>query len=305
MCASLSENSAKQYGVAFKKWFTFCKIHNIDTYEASIPQVIFFLTEMFHTGVQYGSLNSYRSALSLIINTKIGTDDRVTRLFKGFYRLRPPLPKYNVTWNPTTVLNLLENWYPHDEISIEMLTKKVVTLLALVTAHRVQTLSKINIQNIEVITDDKIIIKITDLIKTSRVRSLQPSLVLPFFEENPKICPANALLDYKNRTHCLRNDDQLFISFKKPYKAVCSQSISRWIKEVLEKSGIDTNIFSAHSTRHASTSTAHKCGVSLDLIRKTAGWSESSSVFAKFYHKSVITDNRNNFALSILSQSDS
>ncbi|KAL0893425.1 hypothetical protein ABMA27_015010 [Loxostege sticticalis] len=259
---------------------------------------------MFNTGVQYGSLNSYRSALSLIVNTKIGTDDRVTRLFKGFYRLRPPLPKYNVTWNPTTVLNFLENWYPHEEISLEILTKKVVTLLALVTAHRVQTLSKIKVQNIEVIEGDKISIKIADLIKTSRVRSLQPSLLLPFFEQNPKICPAKALLDYKNRTQSLRNDDQLFVSFKKPFKAVCSQSISRWIKEVLHKSGVNTNIFTAHSTRHASTSTAHKCGVSLELIRKTAGWSESSGVFARFYQKTVTTDNSNCFAMSILNQCD-
>lgn len=304
MCASLSDNTAKQYGVAFKKWFTFCKLHSIDAYEASIPQVILFLTEMFNTGVQYGSLNSYRSALSLIVNTKIGTDDRVTRLFKGFYRLRPPLPKYNVTWNPTTVLNFLENWYPHEEISLEILTKKVVTLLALVTAHRVQTLSKIKVQNIEVIEGDKISIKIADLIKTSRVRSLQPSLLLPFFEQNPKICPAKALLDYKNRTQSLRNDDQLFVSFKKPFKAVCSQSISRWIKEVLHKSGVNTNIFTAHSTRHASTSTAHKCGVSLELIRKTAGWSESSGVFARFYQKTVTTDNSNCFAMSILNQCD-
>lgn len=149
------DNSIKQYGVAFKKWFNFCKIHNIDTYEASTPEIIFFLTKMFHAGIQYGSLNSYRSALSLIIvSTKIGSDDRITRLFRGFYRLRPPLPK-NITWNPMIVLNFLENSYPHDYISIETLTKKVVTLLALVTAHRVQTLSKIKIQNIEVITDDK------------------------------------------------------------------------------------------------------------------------------------------------------
>lgn len=118
MCASLSDNSVKQYSVVFKKWFIFCKKHDIDAYEASVPYVINFLTEMFHTGIQYSTLNSYRAALSLIINSKIGTDDRVSRLFKGFYRLRPPLPKYNVTWNPSIVLNFLESWSPNDDIII-------------------------------------------------------------------------------------------------------------------------------------------------------------------------------------------
>lgn len=300
MCASISDTSAKQYGVVYKKWFKFCETHKIDTYEASIPQVISFLSEHFHAGAQYSSLNTYRSALSLIISSKIGTDDRISRLFKGFYRLRPPLPKYNVTWNPTIVLNFLENWYPNNEISLEKLAKKVVTLLALVTAHRVQTLSKIKLQNIEVIPNDKIIIKIPDLIKTSRARSLQPSLILPFYKEKPEICPVNALLSYKHRTENLRNSNDFFISFKSPYKPVCSQSISRWIKEVLHKSGIDTTIFTAHSTRHASTSSAHIHGVSLDLIRKTAGWSDSSCVFAKYYQRTVIAKNDNQFAISIL-----
>lgn len=300
MCASISDNSVKQYGVVFKKWLIFCNNHNINVYEASIPYVITFLTEMFHTGIQYSTLNCYRSALSLIVNSKIGTDDRVTRLFRGFYRLRPPLPKYNVTWNPSIVLSFLENWYPNDDISIENLTKKAVTLLALVTAHRVQTLCKIKVQNIEIKENDRIIIKIPDLIKTSRPRSFQPLLIIPFFKEKPNICPASTLLTYINRTNFVRNHDQLFVSYKIPYKPVSSQSISRWIKEVLNQSGIDTNIFTAHSTRHASTSTAHKNSVNIDLIRKTAGWSESSSVFARFYQKIVTNGDSNDFAMSIL-----
>lgn len=300
MCASLSDNSIKQYGVAFKKWFLYCNNHNVNAYEASIPYVISFLTEIFHTGVQYSTLNTYRSALSLIISSRIGSDDRVTRLFKGFYRLRPPKPKYNFTWNPSIVLDFLENLYPNEDICLEQLTKKVVTLIALVTAHRVQTLSKIKVSNIENINSEKIIIKIPSLIKTSRPGSLQPCLVLPFFKEKPHICPANALSVYINKTYSIRKDDTLFISFKRPYKPVCSQSISRWIKEVLSESGIDTNIFSAHSTRHASTSSAQRHGVNLDLIRKTAGWSVSSSVFARFYQKSLITDDSNDFATSII-----
>lgn len=72
----------------------------------------------------------------------------------------------------------------------------------------------------------------------------------------------------------------------------------------MNQNGIDTNIFTAHSTRHASTSNAHKNVVSLDLIRKTAGWSDSSSVFARFYQRSVIVEERNNFAMSIQNSTD-
>lgn len=298
----MSQNSLNQYNVSFKRWITFCKKSNINNiYEASIPDVMKFLTEMFELGAQYGTLNSHRSALSLIIGSHVGSDDRLSRLFKGFYKLRPPRPKYDVTWDPSIVLDFLANFYPNSEIPLEHLTKKTATLLALVTAHRVQTLSKININNI-VRGLENVNIKIPDIIKTSRPGSLQPCLKLPYFAERKEICPAESLLAYLDVTKTIRKStNNLFISFKAPHRAVCSQTISRWIRDTLLESGIDTSIFTAHSTRHASTSVARSSGLNIDLIRKTAGWSEKSNVFAKYYHREIVNSNCNDFALSILS----
>lgn len=268
-------------------------------YEASIPNVMYFLTELFNQGAQYGTLNSHRSALSLIIGARIGSDDRITRLFKGFFKLKPPTPKYNIAWDPSIVLDYLENLYPYNELSLEDLTKKTVTLIILVTAHRVQTISKINIKNI-CVQPTFISIKIPDLIKTSRVGSVQPCLHLPFFSQRPAVCPANALRCYIDRTNALRGEiENLFISTKRPHKSVGSQTISRWVKSVLCSSGIDTTSFSAHSTRHASTSAAYRSGVSIDVIRRTAGWSGSSLVFGKFYQRPILNNN-NEYALAIL-----
>ena len=70
----------------------------------------------------------------------MGEDHQIKRFFKGVSKLRPPLPRYNVTWNPTVVLNYLESCYPNEEISLDTLTGKFSTLVALITAHRVQTL---------------------------------------------------------------------------------------------------------------------------------------------------------------------
>ena len=48
---------------------------------------------------------------------------------------------------------------------------------------------------------------------------------------------------------------------------------------------ININIFSAYSTRHAATSSAYRIEVLLGEIRKMAGWSETSNVFARFYNR--------------------
>lgn len=299
MIASLSENTIRQYNVCFKKWYSYSHKNHIDLYHPSITAILNFLTQNYNSGMKYCTINSYRSALSLIIGHNIMNDDLITRFCKGVYRLRPSLPKYSITWDVNVVLNYLGTLFPHEQISLEQLTKKCSTLIALVTAHRVQTISKIYLKNISMY-ENHIIIRITDLIKTSRPGFAQPLLQLPFFNEKPEICPAKALSSYIDRTKSLRKSDSLFISFRKPHGAVTSQSISRWLKCTLQDSGVDVSIFTGHSTRHAATSRAYNRGVNVDLIRKTAGWSGNSRTFAKYYNRLIVDNNNSSdFARSI------
>ena len=51
--------------------------------------------------------------------------------------------------------------------------------------------------------------------------------------------------------------------------------------------GIDITIFTAHSTRSASTSTADNMGLSIKDIQKAAGWS-GDSTFRKYYNLPVL-----------------
>lgn len=58
-----------------------------------------------------------------------------------------------------------------------------------------------------------------------------------------------------------------------PHKTVNQQTISRWIRSGLELCRVRTDFFSSHSTRYASTSLIAKKGVSLEIIKRAAGWS--------------------------------
>ena len=90
---------------------------------------------------------------------------------------------------------------------------------------------------------------------------------------------------YENKTKLICGDEtKLLISFIKPHKAVTSSSVARWLKSVLSAAGIDTAIFSLHSTMGASTSAAANVGITTNNILKAANWS-SESVFQKFYYK--------------------
>lgn len=291
MLASLADNTVKQYSVTLKLWWEFCTLNKANVFEGSKALVLSFLSQQFKKGCSYGTLNSHRSALSIFLNDNIGSDECVKRLLKGAYKLKPNSPKYTSTWNPQIVLNYISDWYPNLDLSLEKITKKLSILLALCTAHRVQTFSLIKLENIRISQND-VKITITDAIKTTAPGRDQPVLVLPVFRENVNICPASALKDYIFVTKNMRtsNAGRLLLTYKKPHKAASSQTISRWIKQTLGECGVDIGTFSAHSTRHAATSAARAAGLSVDAIFKTAGWTATSTAFARFYNRPVITE---------------
>lgn len=286
MISSLSSSTLKQYNTAYKQWVKFCNNNKLDYLDTPVPLVLKFLTRHFDQGASYGTLNTYRSALSLILGERLRNNVHVSRFFKGIFRIRPVLPKYNSSWDPNLVLTYLGGLYPNESLSLYTLTRKLVTLLALSTGQRVQTLSLIDVRNIT-FNETGASITIDSIIKTTAPNRKNPKLVIPYFTTKQSICPAKTLHTYINMMNAFRslpNTEKLILTSKKPNHNASAQSISRWIKGVLSDSGVDVTVYSAHSTRHAATSAARRAGVSLDLIKRTAGWSGGSICFAKFYN---------------------
>lgn len=86
------------------------------------------------------------------------------------------------------------------------------------------------------------------------------------------------------RTAVFSTNSQLWVGLVKPHKTVGKQTLSRWFKELLKRAGIDTYVFTRHSTRMASTSKDNAMGAGLDTILKSAGWASASN-FQKFYNR--------------------
>ncbi|KYN42676.1 hypothetical protein ALC56_02902, partial [Trachymyrmex septentrionalis] len=85
---------------------------------------------------------------------------------------------------------------------------------------------------------------------------LSPSMVKrDEYASHKNLCIVRLIEYYLDETRLLRPPgcNFLFISLSKSFRAVTSQTISRWIKQALKECGVNTVVFSAHSTRHAST----------------------------------------------------
>lgn len=144
MIASLAENTYRQYDCCIRAWIDYCSLKKYDYFDCSVITIIDFLTLTFEKGAKYGTINSYKSALGLILGPVVN-DERIKRFMRGVFRLRPTAPKYSLTWNPNIVLSYLADKWPNESLDLQNLSMKTATLLALVTAHRVQTLSLIKL----------------------------------------------------------------------------------------------------------------------------------------------------------------
>lgn len=190
---------------------------------------------------------------------------------------------------------MLECWWPLDSLTLKELTLKLVMLLALLSGQRCQTLHVLDIRNMN-LTDDKCVFFIENLLKHSRRGKHQTPIELLSFKENSKLCIVKLLQVYIQQTKELRGKEtKLLVSFQKPHKHVSRDTIARWLKLVLEMAGIDSSVYTAHSTRAASTSRASHIGVSISTILDAAGWSNECT-FATHYKKVA----RPNFGQSII-----
>ena len=94
--ASWRPSTRKRYA-GHLQWFTqYCNQRNVDPFQATTKIGIEYLTNYFHTGVGYSSVNTARSVLSTIIKTEneipFGELPLVCRFLKGVFNLRSALP---------------------------------------------------------------------------------------------------------------------------------------------------------------------------------------------------------------------
>ena len=249
------------------------------------------MAELFDNGLKYSALNTARSALSsfVLLSTgqSFGSHHLVIRFLRAVYNDRPSLPRYKEIWNVDVVLNLLRKWSPVKYLSLKQLTYKLVMLCALVASARAQTLSFLSLDNMDIHTN-KYIFKIPQLLKQSRPGYENPDVVIKAYPVDRRLCVLTVLKEYLKRTKSIRATKQLFVSFIKPHDKVTTSTIGRWVRTVMQKAGINTTKYKAHSVRAAVASKASS-NVPINDIMKLAGWSQEST-FRKYYKKNITSE---------------
>ena len=168
-------------------------------------------------------------------------------------------------------------------------------ILALTRPSRSADLVRLDLQYCRH-TPEGVVFQEPGLAKQSRQGKPRAEFFFPTFPSNSRLCPQQTLQAYEQRTESFRSGEseeqtRLFLAVVRPHKPVCSSTLARWLKSLLDKAGIDTSIFKAHSTRSAAASAAASTGITTSDILKAADWS-SETVFTRNTYSKIKTNIR-------------
>jgi hypothetical protein len=163
---------------------------------------------------------------------------------------------------------------------------KLVMLIAITNAARAQTIHLLSVNNMKKFSS-QFVFKFDALLKQSRPGADFSTFVLKAYPPDRRLCVYTVLKEYLSRTKPVRcKTNKLLLSYVKPYGPVSRDTVSRWIKTVMFRSGVNTDMFSAHSVRGASSSKAKLNAVPVSAILEKAGWSNCKT-FSRFYDREV------------------
>ena len=193
---SWRSSTKKQYLSYIHKWILFCQKNNFDLVTTEATYVVEFLTELYSKGL---TINTARSALSTFLgvasSTHIGSQALVTRFMKGVARNRPTLPRYKNIWDVNLVLNVFRQQPLVEYLSLDDLTLRTVTLLALVSAQRCQSLHLLDLDCMTVL-EDRYEFLLSGNFKQSRAGCETLLVSLPAFREDIRLCIFHTLTVY-------------------------------------------------------------------------------------------------------------
>ena len=285
------------YNSSWNKWHCWCVERGLDPFQSTLESIVNFLSELLDSGLEYSTINGYRSSISAfhkeIDGSKIGQHPIIKQFMAGAFNMKPPQPRYNDTWDVDKVLDYIRSLGDNGALTDKMLSLKVTMLLALTNASRAHELKNLNPLLMRDF-GDKIVWPISALTKTKRPSKPDISLTITKFDEKV-LDTVECVRTYLERTSSWRNNErrktQLLLALVRPHNPVSTSTVSRWLKDLMQSAGICTAIFQGHSVRSAATSKVATMGLSVQQILERANWSNSKTFYRFYYRSQMHSDN--------------
>ena len=286
-----SKSTQTRYGCFLKVWKKFCSEQLKNSVKVNLRCVTDFFVYCFEDLKWSPSqIAQAKSGLAFLLPcySRLFKHDAVKQLIVGFFQCKLLQPHLRDTvWDSNIVLHALKLYPTYDKLAMAWYSVKLCLLVLLSTMARKHVLPLLDIDHM-VFMDDCVCFCLTGLNKQSCAHS-KPSLeaqtldLVPYPPDSA-LCPVKCLIEYLNATKyvCSPTATGIFLSLNAPFNCVKKPTYAGWVKKGLCHAGIDLSVFSLHSTRGSSASTALAEGLSVNNIMARASWA-SLSTFMGYY----------------------
>ena len=194
-------------------------------------------------------------------------------------------------------MNLFKSWPENDNLSLEFLRLKTLTLMSLVlmlrpldVAPRALVIKDSGMQGVQFTADR--IKKCVDgsldvsLLGIKNDYSREGFVVNMHRALDPKVCPVEALLALLQRTKLMNDHPQrpVFTPINYPYSGLSSSSIAKVLRKAIDLAGLGNKGYSAKSFRPTGTTSAIEQGVNPDVVQKVGRWRSQQCFMEHYVH---------------------
>ncbi|PJE78335.1 hypothetical protein CI610_02731 [invertebrate metagenome] len=310
---SIRSSSSAVYQSRWKIFCDWCVGRKVDPVKASVQLIADFLLWLFRDrNLAPGTIAGYRTAIASVLSfqgrSEMSSSSSLSALIRGFGLDRPRIRQLAPQWNLALVLDSLTRapYEPLESATLKFLTFKVVFLIALASGRRRSEIHALsshpsclrwarNFSAVTLLTDPAFLAKNQVpgfLPEPIKIPSLQGSM--GSVERDKLLCPCRALRFYLEKTKGGRGTrSRLFLSIKQGQQEISSQSISRWICQVIKFAydHSDDQVQArykvrAHEVRALATSWALLNGSSFQDVMSAAFW-RGQNTFTDFYLRSL------------------
>jgi hypothetical protein len=254
--AGWSKGTNSAYQSALSKWHDWCVQRNLHPFSISVSSFANFLASLYANGLQYRTINTVRSAVSVthghVEGIPLGQHPVVSRLMKGIYNSRPPELRYATSWCVGQVTTHMKTMGPNNALSLKQLSLKLVTLMALVEASRTSEIAALDLRY-RVYSPEGVTFRLPTLTKKRTTGAPPRQLFFGGFPPDERLCVSKCLKQYEEgfRDKTPGAPGRVFLSYVTPHRPVKSQQVAHWIEAMLESAGINTAVYSAQQcTQH-------------------------------------------------------
>ncbi|CEP10666.1 hypothetical protein [Parasitella parasitica] len=291
-----STGTHKQYDGLWKQWASWCHGKQWNPREYNPPRIVEYLLSRNQDA--YSTLNSARSAIASVFKVihpnkaAIASHQLMIDFFSAKKRKSPKLSNHDQeTFDISLITNHILAWGTTESLSLSQLQQKALYLLTVSTMWRPRSdIGTLQFRDLEFIIKDSVLNGLTIISRAPK--EITPKKSKLGVIEDTDICPVKTLFEFVTRSRTLRcdlpEDHTLFlanIDDGNSCRSIRPSTAATWLTTLMKASGVDTNVFKAHSLRSAASTKAVQRGVPIQTVKEHANWSLSANTFEKYYYK--------------------